>query len=156
MLRGVFHGAMRVYLDRFLNIPAAPLPGGRSMGPRSTTSEFPRRFLELLDTQQQVDPAGAMVYHYLSAGVPLAPLYRTLITALVREDADFHSFQMLEAALQQHGALGNTVAGHLMLVAAAAFWQPMRQPNARSCRPRRLPCVCTAAMPCGNTEYGTS
>jgi hypothetical protein len=83
--------------------------------------EFPRRFLELLDTQQQVDPAGAMVYHYLSAGVPLAPLYRTLITALVREDADFHSFQMLEAALQQHGALGNTVAGHLMLVAAGRF-----------------------------------
>ena len=27
MLRGVYHGAMRVYLDRFLNVPAARLPG---------------------------------------------------------------------------------------------------------------------------------
>jgi len=26
LLRGVFHGAMQLYLDRFLNIPAAPLP----------------------------------------------------------------------------------------------------------------------------------
>jgi hypothetical protein len=58
---------------------------------------------------------------YLPAGSPLVPLYRTLITALVREDADFHSLQMLEAALQQHGVLGNTVEGHLMRVAAAHF-----------------------------------
>ena len=122
MLRGVFHGAMRVYLDRFLNIPAAPLPVDDDREQVATPAEeFPRRFLELLDTQQQVDTAGAMVYQYLSAGSPLAPLYRTLITALVREDADFHSFQMLEAALQQHSALGNTVAGHLMLVAAGRF-----------------------------------
>src|SRR6185295_12266110 len=26
LLRGVYHGAVRVYLDRFLNIPAARLP----------------------------------------------------------------------------------------------------------------------------------
>ena len=48
-------------------------------------------------------------------------LYRTLVTALVREDAAFHSFQMLEAAIQQHRELGATQAGHLMLVAAARF-----------------------------------
>jgi hypothetical protein len=122
MLRGVFHGAMRVYLDRFLNIPAAPLPvddDREQMAP--PVEEFPRRFLDLLDAQQQVDAAGAMVYQYLMAGAPLAPLYRTLITALLREDAAFHSFQMLEAALQQHRALGNTVAGRLMLVAAGRF-----------------------------------
>ncbi len=27
LLRGVYHGALRIYLDRFLNIPAARLPG---------------------------------------------------------------------------------------------------------------------------------
>src|SRR5436305_3458491 len=27
LLRGVFHGAMAVYLDRFLNVPPARLPG---------------------------------------------------------------------------------------------------------------------------------
>ena len=26
LLRGVYHGALRVYLDRFLNVPAARLP----------------------------------------------------------------------------------------------------------------------------------
>ena len=122
MLRGVFHGALRVYLDRFLNVPAAPLPIAHD--PKrapAAAADFSPRFLELLDTQQQVDSAGALVYQYLTAGSPLVPLYRTLIIALVREDADFHSFQMLEAALQQHSALGNTVEGHLMLVAAARF-----------------------------------
>ena len=35
LLRGVYHGALRIYLDRFLNIPAARLPGpGRRRRPR--------------------------------------------------------------------------------------------------------------------------
>jgi hypothetical protein len=122
MLRGVFHGAMRVYLDRFLNVPPAPLPAAlATTAPGIDAETFSRRFLELLDTQQQVDAAGAMVYQYLRAGHSVSRLYRTLVTALVREDADFHSFQMLEGAMQQHRELGNTSAGHLMLVAATRF-----------------------------------
>jgi hypothetical protein len=122
MLRGVFHGAMRVYLDRFLNVPPAPLPTpGASSPPFTDAEDFSQRFLTLLDTQQQVDAAGEMVYHYLTAGFPAHRLYRTLVTALVREDAGFHSFQMVEAAIQQHRELDDTPAGHLMLVAAARF-----------------------------------
>jgi nitrite reductase/ring-hydroxylating ferredoxin subunit len=122
MLRGVFHGAMRVYLDRFLNVPPAPLSAPHDPShPAVSAADFPARFLALLDTQQQVEAAGAMVYQYLTAGQPLEPLYRTLITALVREDADFHSFQMLEAAMQHHRELGASIDGHLMLVAAARF-----------------------------------
>ena len=122
MLRGVFHGAMRVYLDRFLNVPPAALPAPYDpTRPTLSAAEFPARFLELLDTQQQVDAAGALVYAYLTAGHAVDRLYRTLVTALVREDAAFHSFQMLEAAIQQHRELGATQAGHLMLVAAARF-----------------------------------
>jgi nitrite reductase/ring-hydroxylating ferredoxin subunit len=122
MLRGVFHGAMRVYLDRFLNVPAAPLPEPHDPSqPVLSTADFPQRFLALLDTQQQVDAASAMVYQYLTAGYPVDQLYRTLTTALVREDADFHSFQMLEGALQQHRVLGAIPDGQLMLVAAARF-----------------------------------
>jgi len=122
ILRGVFHGAMRVYLDRFLNVPPAPLPAPQeSTHAAGSQADFAERFLALLDTQQQVDAAGAMVYHALTAGYPLDVLYRTLITALVREDAGFHSFQMLEAAVQQHRDLGATPAGHLMLVAAGRF-----------------------------------
>ncbi len=122
MLRGVFHGAMRVYLDRFLNVPLAPLPTPcASSQPFADAEDFSQRFLTLLDTQQQVDAAGEMVYHYLTAGYPAERLYRTLVTALVREDAGFHSFQMVEGAIQQHRELGDTPAGHLMLVAAARF-----------------------------------
>ena len=29
LVRGLFHGALRVYLDRFLNIPSGALPGER-------------------------------------------------------------------------------------------------------------------------------
>jgi nitrite reductase/ring-hydroxylating ferredoxin subunit len=122
LLRGVFHGAMRVYLDRFLNVPPAPLPTvAGSLQPFADADAFSQRFLTLLDTQQQVDAAGEMVYHYLHAGYPVERLYRTLVTALVREDAGFHSFQMVEAAIEQHRELGDTPAGHLMLVAAARF-----------------------------------
>jgi nitrite reductase/ring-hydroxylating ferredoxin subunit len=122
ILRGVFHGAMRVYLDRFLNVPPAPLAAEHEATPPGISAKtFPHRFLELLDTQQQVDAAGTMVYQYLRAGHAAEQLYRTLVIALVREDADFHSFQMLEGAIQQHRDLGNTPAGHLMLVAAARF-----------------------------------
>jgi hypothetical protein len=122
MLRGVFHGAMRLYLDRFLNVPLAPLPEPAAPShSAASVAEFPTRFLTLLDTQQQVDAAGAMVYQYLTAGGSPDQLYRTLMTALVREDADFHSFQVLEAAIQQHRELGATQDGHLMLVAAARF-----------------------------------
>jgi nitrite reductase/ring-hydroxylating ferredoxin subunit len=122
MVRGIFHGAMRVYLDRFLNIPPAPLPAAHDLATdRLDPETFSHRFLELLDTQQQVDAAGAMVYQYLNAGHAVPRLYRTLVTALVREDAGFHSFQMLEGAIQQHRDLGPTGDGDLMLVAAARF-----------------------------------
>lgn len=101
MLRGVLHGAMRVNLDRFLNVPPAALPAPYDAArPTLSAAEFPARLLELLDTQQQVDAAGALVYEYLTAGHAVDRLYRTLVTTLVREDAAFHSFQMLEGAIQ--------------------------------------------------------
>ncbi|MHC4074028.1 MAG: hypothetical protein ACYTGS_18685 [Planctomycetota bacterium] len=111
-----------MYLDRFLNVPPAPLPVPLDPSHSAVSAtEFPQRFLELLDTQQQVEEAGAMVYQYLTDGHPVDQLYRILVTAAVREDADFHSFQMVEAAIQQHRELGVTPDGHLMLVAAARF-----------------------------------
>ena len=38
LLRAVYHGALRVYLDRFLNVPAARLPGALPERPRPSTS----------------------------------------------------------------------------------------------------------------------
>ena len=105
VLRGVFHGAISVYLDRFLNVPPARLPGerGDSFDDEPTDAEELReKFLAVLDTQQKVDEAARIVARYVSLGHPIEPLVATLTRAVVREDADFHTFQMLEAGVNQY------------------------------------------------------
>jgi hypothetical protein len=66
LLRGVFDAAMSVYLDRFLNVPAARLPEADGTGgdPEGILSELP----VLLDRQQQVNEAGELVARSLAAG----------------------------------------------------------------------------------------
>ena len=110
--RGIFHGAMRLYLDRFLNIPAARLPV--DSGPVLTSGQLTDgdRLLNdltaLLDREQQVNAAGHLVYQYLSQGLPTDRLIQTLGHVLLREDAEFHSYQMLEAGVQQYRELAAT------------------------------------------------
>ena len=119
MLRGVYHGAMRVYLDRFLNVPPARLPdeGAAAADPGEALEEY----LQLLDQQQQVDEAGRLVSGYLVSGGAAGPLFRALAESLVREDAEFHSFQMLEAAIRQHGERSDAGEQRILMVAAARY-----------------------------------
>ena len=117
MLRGVYHGAMRVYLDRFLNVPAARMPAGAGNGPGQAMEEY----LQLLNQQQQVDEAGRLVSGYLVSGGEAGPLFRALTESLVREDAEFHSFQMLEAAIRQHGERTDAGEQRILMVAAARY-----------------------------------
>ena len=122
MLRGVYHGVMRVYLDRFLNVPAARLPGGSAgRAPGTEHREAMEGFLLLLNQQQKVDEAGELVYGYLASGGEPGLLFRTLAESLVREDAEFHSFQMLEAAIRQHGERTDVEEQRILMVAAARF-----------------------------------
>ena len=102
--RGIFHGAMSLYLDRFLNMPAARLPHQRrELDTFPTDKEaLLDGFLPMLDQQHQVDAAGAWVYRYLSQGYPPEAIIQRLGNALLREDAEFHSFQTLEAGIQLH------------------------------------------------------
>ena len=122
MLRGVYHGAMRVYLDRFLNIPPARLP---SASAKTADNGRPERllseFLDLLNSQQQVDAAGGLVYRYLLEGGEPGPLFRTLAESLVREDAEFHSFQMLEAAIRQYFECEDAEKQRVLMVATARY-----------------------------------
>ncbi|MBV9577532.1 MAG: Rieske (2Fe-2S) protein, partial [Chloroflexi bacterium] len=99
LARGVYHAAMRVYLDRFLNIPAARLPDERSVA-----SEHGRGLLELLDREQQVAPAASAVDAAIAQGRAEQSI-RTLGHALLREDAEFHGYQTLEAGVRQFHAL---------------------------------------------------
>ena len=111
LLRGVFDAAMSVYLDRFLNVPAARLPE-----PVGETPE-PSELLPLLDHQQQVNEAGGLVAAYLASGGDPAPLQAALGSALLREDRDFHTIQCVEAAFPQFGLTGDSI----FLVAAARY-----------------------------------
>lgn len=99
LVRGIFHAAATIYLDRFLNIPAAPKPNIMD-----TTKEVPQptELLEILDKQQQVASAATWVISYLRSGGEPEPLFNVLGHALLREDAEFHTFQMYEAAVAEY------------------------------------------------------
>ena len=114
LLRGVFDAAMSVYLDRFLNVPAARLPSGDA---GRTIDDFPA----LLDRQQQVDEAGALVAAHLAAGGAHEPLLARLAHLLLREDRNFHTIQAVEAAFRQLERLGPGDDARLVLVAAARY-----------------------------------
>ncbi|GAA5345476.1 Rieske (2Fe-2S) protein [Planifilum fimeticola] len=100
LTRAVFHGAVSVYLDRFLNVPAARLPRVEE-GVRGRPGDL-RELLDIMEKQQQVKEAAEWVAGYLSRGGEKGALFQTLGHALLREDAEFHTFQMFEAALVEH------------------------------------------------------
>jgi hypothetical protein len=95
LCRGVYHGALKIYLDRFLNVPAAKLPDGPAR--RIGDDQLGAELLELLDRQQQVGAAAELVDGHLRAGGEAGSLWAALGAALLREDAEFHSYQMYEA-----------------------------------------------------------
>ncbi|MBU9714048.1 Rieske (2Fe-2S) protein [Evansella tamaricis] len=99
LVRAIYHGAMSIYLDRFLNIPSAKRPKPSvSMDPPPEAMDF----LELLNLQQQTDEAAKWVVNYLERGGEKKKLFNVLGHALLREDAEFHSFQMFEGAIIEH------------------------------------------------------
>ena len=114
LMRGLFHGALKVYLDRFLNVPAARLPQRES----ADLAE-----LEVCwDEQGRIDEAGAVAYGYLRGGGDPRLLVQTLCHALLTEDAQFHWFQTVEAAVRQfHAWPEGSEEGRLILAGAARF-----------------------------------
>lgn len=123
LLRGVFHGAIAVYLDRFLNVPPAQLPAekGSLEGEPREMDSLRNRFLTLLDQRQQVEAAARVVSRFARLEHPVRPLFDTLTRAVVREDADFHTFQMVEAGIRQYLVWQGQPEGEVILVAVARF-----------------------------------
>jgi hypothetical protein len=126
LVRGVFHGAMRLYLDRFLNMPAAKLPEDRPADLAGLPEEAQAlldRLRDLLDREQQVQAAADVTYRYLALGHDPAPLVAALGHLLLREDGEFHSYQMLEAgiALFEEVAPEDPAAARRVLVAVARY-----------------------------------
>lgn len=119
LLRGVFDAAMSIYLDRFLNVPAArlPKPDQTIENPAELLQELP----ELLDRQQQVNRVGELVGCYLYSGGKPELLLALLGKLLLREDRQFHVIQEIEAAFRQYSHLGHSIAGINVLVAASRY-----------------------------------
>ena len=122
--RGLLHGAMALHLARYLNVPPAALPGedgdrldALPAGPRDIRAEL----LDTFDRQQQVGAAARLVAGHLILGHAPEALVATLARALLREDAGFHAFQMLEAGVRQFAEWGNGAAGRHILIAVARY-----------------------------------
>lgn len=127
LLRGVLHGAMKVHLDRFLNVPAARLP---SAGHGSLVD-----LAACWDRQDGVDEAGEQAWGFQVGGGDPAELVAALGRGLLSEDAGFHWFQLYEAAVRQWRSWpAHSDEGRLVLVAAARFLAahtPTRRERAR-------------------------
>ncbi|HEX3723834.1 MAG TPA: Rieske 2Fe-2S domain-containing protein [Nitrolancea sp.] len=124
LARGIFHGAARLYLDRFLNMPAARLPEERSGSDEPATGEQLRQdLLKLMDSEQRVNESAMLVHRYLSQGFDRAPLIAALGHTLLREDGEFHSYQMYEAGLALERELRDSrpAAANHVLIAVARY-----------------------------------
>lgn len=119
LLRGVFDAAMSVYLDRFLNVPAARLP--QTENNAASAAQMLEDFEALLNRQQQVNEAGALVATYLANGGAPEGIIARLGKLLLREDRNFHTIQMVEAAIEQYQLLRGTPYADHVLIAAARY-----------------------------------
>jgi nitrite reductase/ring-hydroxylating ferredoxin subunit len=123
LVRGIFHGAISVYLDRFLNVPPAHLPAEDDPlddEPRDPSALL-KRFLDFLDQRDQVEQAARVVARYVRLAHPIQPLFEILTRAAVREDADFHTFQVVEAGLRQYAEWEGQPEGEQILIAVARY-----------------------------------
>jgi nitrite reductase/ring-hydroxylating ferredoxin subunit len=109
--RGVLDAAMAVWLERFLNVPRRAIPAPSGANPPA------ERILGAFDVQGQVDEIGQLVVDALAHGRQ-NEVTRVLGHAMLREDAEFHHFQMYEGALRQRLHHTGAASDHLLLAAA--------------------------------------
>jgi hypothetical protein len=123
-VRGLLHGAMALYLARYLNVPPAALPG--EAGDRlddlpEDGDEIRAALLDAFDHQHAVDAAARLVARHCLLRHPSEALIATLSHAVLREDAGFHACQMLEAGVRQFHEWGDGDPGRRILVAATRY-----------------------------------
>jgi hypothetical protein len=116
---------MSVYLIRFLNVPPSPIPVSVAQENTEDPGTHAKKFLEILDKRQQVSDAAEVLTRYVTSGGDQERLLAVLGNALLREDRNFHSIQMIEAAFGQWKSLIQTKISLLdqssILVAAARY-----------------------------------
>src|SRR5436190_216234 len=124
LLRALLHGAIAIYLIRYLNVPPARLPGEDNDSLDDlpgTVDGIQTALLDAFDRQHQIEMAARLVARDLALGHAPELMISTLGRALLREDADFHAYQMLEAGVRQFREWGNTQPGQHILIAVARY-----------------------------------
>jgi len=123
LYRGLVHGALRVYLDRFLNVPAARMPDAVE----GDLAELD----ECWEIQGGVDRAGAIAAGSLRGGGDPARLIEALGNALLREDAEFHWYQVFEAGVRQYEAWPEGCEEGVVILSALARFLAAHTPTRR-------------------------
>lgn len=125
VVRALFQAAIAVYMDRYLNVPPARLPAEReaaaAVPAAGGSGALLQELLRLLDNRAAVERAAELVSGYLRAPAADWPahfgrLVDTLAFATLREDLDFHTLQVLEAAATQLAARGNDRGAEQIMV----------------------------------------
>ncbi|MGA7395790.1 MAG: Rieske 2Fe-2S domain-containing protein [Terrimicrobiaceae bacterium] len=130
---GLFHAAMSIYVDRFLNIPAAQLPSEQPLETLPIAAdELRETILSALDQRKEWSEVPRLVLRYLRLGHPEPQLIDTLTFATVREDLDFHTLQVLEAAFTQAEEWPPASAERELLYAAVCRHLAAHCPTRRS------------------------
>jgi nitrite reductase/ring-hydroxylating ferredoxin subunit len=118
LVRGIFDAAMSVYLNRFLNVPAVPLPEVElANDPAELLGQLPALF----NQRHEVNAAARHVVGYIAGGGDPDRLLALLGRLLLREDRDFHTIQAVEAGFRQFERRRGTASGLHMLVAVARY-----------------------------------
>jgi nitrite reductase/ring-hydroxylating ferredoxin subunit len=99
VLRGIYHGAVKLYLVRFLTLPPARLPHEMQRSASGTPAELLEQMEEAMGLKRPTEAALALDAYWRS-GADRKLLLERLAAAVLREDAGFHEVQSLEAALR--------------------------------------------------------
>ena len=119
LLRGAFDVAVSIYLDRFLNMPAQRIPEGAPG--HAPDPEQLERMLELVNSRQQVEETAHAVSAYMAGGGPSGDLLATMGRMMLREDADFHAFQIVDAAFRQFEEREGTESARHVMIGLSRF-----------------------------------
>ncbi len=127
LFRGIFDGAMAVYLNRFLNVPPARVPQPQVADPEELLTKLP----DLLDRQQQVGAIGQLVVNYLHNGGPAKQLLCSLAQVMLQENRDFHVIQEMDAAFRQY-QLSASDSDKIQFILACSRYLAAHAPTNRS------------------------
>ena len=122
LLRAIFHGAVFLTYLRWLNMPAARVPQvGQKLEEAFATDEaMLERFQEFADFQK-VYEAEILVNQYIEEGRDLQKLRQALAHIMLREDAELHMFQVLEAAFRHFDLSADAEEKRIHLLAATRY-----------------------------------